>query len=88
MNNLLSYCGLVDSRISASDKDLPVQGSYRLYHGIYVNKCERIVWNCGSTQKGPPKFEVALKFFYSQGFTRFLKTFFKLTATPESIVKL
>ena len=24
MNNLLSYCGLVDSRISASDKDLPV----------------------------------------------------------------
>ena len=25
MNNLLSYCGLVDSRKSASDKDLPVQ---------------------------------------------------------------
>ena len=25
MNNLLSYCGLVDARISASDKDLPVQ---------------------------------------------------------------
>ena len=24
MNNLLSYCGLVDTRISASDKDLPV----------------------------------------------------------------
>ena len=24
MNNLLSYCGLVDARISASDKDLPV----------------------------------------------------------------
>ena len=24
MNNLLSYCGLVDPRISASDKDLPV----------------------------------------------------------------
>ena len=24
MNNLLSYCGLVDVRISASDKDLPV----------------------------------------------------------------
>ena len=24
MNNLLSYCGLVDSRISASEKDLPV----------------------------------------------------------------
>ena len=26
MNNLLSYCGLVDARISASEKDLPVQG--------------------------------------------------------------
>ena len=25
MNNLLSYCGLVDPRISASDNDLPVQ---------------------------------------------------------------
>ena len=24
MNNLLSYCGLVDARISSSDKDLPV----------------------------------------------------------------
>ena len=24
MNNILSYCGLVDARISASDKDLPV----------------------------------------------------------------
>ena len=28
MNNLLSYCGLVDSRISTSDKDLPVQLLY------------------------------------------------------------
>ena len=25
MNNLLSFCGLVDARISASEKDLPVQ---------------------------------------------------------------
>ena len=25
MNNLLSYCGLVDARIRASEKDLPVQ---------------------------------------------------------------
>ena len=25
MNNLLSFCGLVDVRINASDKDLPVQ---------------------------------------------------------------
>ena len=25
MNNLLTYCGLVAARISASEKDLPVQ---------------------------------------------------------------
>ena len=25
MNNLLSYCGLVDARICASEKDLPVE---------------------------------------------------------------
>ena len=25
MNNLLSYCGLVDARIKASEKDLPVR---------------------------------------------------------------
>jgi hypothetical protein len=25
MKNLFSYCGLVDVRINASDKDLPVQ---------------------------------------------------------------
>ena len=27
MNNLISYCGLVAARISASDKDLPVPKS-------------------------------------------------------------
>ena len=27
MNNLSSYCGLVDAKIRASDKDLPVFGS-------------------------------------------------------------
>ena len=32
MNNLLSYCGLVAPRISASDKDLPVS----LYDLCYV----------------------------------------------------
>ena len=25
MNNLLSYCGLVDAKIGTSDKDLPVK---------------------------------------------------------------
>ena len=27
MNNLSSYCGLIDARISASEKDLPVRAS-------------------------------------------------------------
>ena len=26
MNNLLSYCGLIDAKIGASDKDLPING--------------------------------------------------------------
>ena len=30
IDNLLSYCGLVDARISASENDLPVQDMYRL----------------------------------------------------------
>ena len=30
MNNLSSYCGLVDARISASDKDLPVPYFFRV----------------------------------------------------------
>ena len=28
INNLLSYCGLVDARISTSEKDLPVQANH------------------------------------------------------------
>ena len=36
MNNLLSYCGLIDAKVRASDIDLPVQdffvsGSPRIY---------------------------------------------------------
>ena len=30
MNNLSSYCGLVDVRISTSDKDLPVLDSNKI----------------------------------------------------------
>ena len=28
MNNLLSFCGLIDAKIRASEKNLPVQDSY------------------------------------------------------------
>ena len=34
MNNLLTYCGLVATRISASDKDLPVQFIFDLFQII------------------------------------------------------
>ena len=40
MNNVLSYCGLVDARISASEKDLPVLILNRLAkqrHTIDIN---------------------------------------------------
>ena len=33
MNNLLSYCGLVDAKIRASDKDLPVP-MYIVFRGV------------------------------------------------------
>ena len=33
MNNLFSYCGLVDARIRASEKDLPVPSISTIYIG-------------------------------------------------------
>ena len=35
MNNLLSYCGLVDVRTSASEKDLPV---HIIFPGFFLMK--------------------------------------------------
>ena len=37
-NNLLSYCGLVDARISASEKDLPVPIPNFIFTNILTNK--------------------------------------------------
>ena len=35
MNNLLSYCGLTDARMRASEKDLPVQtAEFRAEHWL------------------------------------------------------
>ena len=48
MNNLSSYCGLVDAKIRASDKDLPVwmtPGSLLQHHRL---KLERQECNCFS----------------------------------------
>ena len=41
MNNLLSYCGLVDANISASDKDLPVHSSFVANN---LKKQQEVVW--------------------------------------------
>ena len=42
MNNLLSYCGLVEPRISASDKDLPVKKKFvkKTSNGKEMNELE------------------------------------------------
>ena len=40
MNNLLSYCGLVDVRRSASEKDLPVLGIYNFEGGLLLPERE------------------------------------------------
>ena len=38
MNNLTSYCGLVDAKIRVSDKDLPVPPPSTLEHENYEKK--------------------------------------------------
>ena len=35
MNNLLSFCGLTDARMRASEKDLPVQKEIEIGKSIY-----------------------------------------------------
>ena len=40
LNNLLSYCGLVDARISASEKDLPVTVDFFLLQKKYMINLE------------------------------------------------
>ena len=39
MNNLSSYCGLDDARISASDKDLPVQETWKFFFLMHIQFC-------------------------------------------------
>ena len=47
MNNLLSYCGLIDAKIRASDKDLPVYATLYcdfIVQGIYLSMVESARW--------------------------------------------
>ena len=36
MNNLMSFCGLLDVRINASDKDLPVQELFEYFSYLVI----------------------------------------------------
>jgi hypothetical protein len=45
MNNLLSYHGLVDARISASEKDLPVKHHFCLFYYSKLNATQNIYKN-------------------------------------------
>ena len=50
MNNLLSYCGLVDTKIRASDKDLPVV-VHDLYQTMDANKRANTCIKCKANEK-------------------------------------
>ena len=39
INNLLSYCGLINLRMSASEKDLPVLGIYNFGLNVQLKQC-------------------------------------------------
>ena len=46
MNNLLLYCGLIDAKIRASDKDLPVHKKLRMINLKFIleHSVERTFW--------------------------------------------
>ena len=44
MNNLSSYCGLVDAKIRVPDKDLPVQGKVEIDHLLLIYFWELSIW--------------------------------------------
>ena len=46
MNNLSSYCGLVDAKIRASDKDLPLQEQVRLFFNKFGDCRTTTEQNC------------------------------------------
>ena len=46
MNNLLSYCGIVDVRINASDKDLPLRSLWLIFRWQFAaNDMEFTKWS-------------------------------------------
>ena len=68
MNNLMSYCGLVDARIKASDKDLPVSCSLSIRQEIYKGALGTIavpIWPWGIISKPNNKFVFWSRFHQS-----------------------
>ena len=70
MNNLLSYCGVVDARISVSEKKLPVKGqcldsyfyipqkTFRfIAHPFYFQTEKREYFSCPSLEFSKKKYE-------------------------------
>ena len=57
MNNLLSYCELIDAKIRASDKDLPVH-TYIMH--IYVSFVLPIVTRCKSCNEISSFYQIQL----------------------------
>ena len=61
MNNLLSYCVLVEARISASEKDLPVHTS-----GFFYLCLRKVLWQAAKfisdLQKGEFWLSINLEF--------------------------
>ena len=51
MNNLTSYCGLVDAQIRASDKDLPVPQKKKSTLGLKNYKKKFRTAHCDKTGK-------------------------------------
>jgi hypothetical protein len=57
MNNLLSYCGLVYPRISASDKDLPAEevtnkiAPGKINHKNAIKFCQIVLFNSKTAAK-------------------------------------
>ena len=65
MNNLSSYCGLVDAKIRASEKDLPVQVA-NFQQKMKLRKCLQVVELLSSRQN-----MVSIVFFVMDGWSSF-----------------
>ena len=82
MNNLLSHCGLIDAKIRASDKDLPVRNCcFNNEEFSYSNNLDYFVLKLSS----PTDFEIVppgLNFFKE----RLVKTLINAIFLPDTVI--